>query len=275
MIKISVLMCIHSCTDHKHFAEALKSISIDQTRMPDEFIIVFDGIVKPSIKNHIELFKIEHGLIIKIIQIRSSKGLGNALKVGIENCNGDFIARMDDDDISLPSRIELQESFLSSNTHVDIVGSWISYFSEDASCKFINGKIIQYPKTHADCFKQFRYRDPMAHPAVMFNKSYFEKAGNYSNLRKSQDTELWSRGFLQKCIFGNIPQVLLKYRFDSNTIKKRSEVSTLISFMKLRIKINKTFSFGLKSYLGLFFYFIIFAFASEKIIFFLYKRRSD
>ena len=87
-----------------------------------------------------------------------------------------------------------------------------------------HGKKVVYPLTHEECRKFFRYRDPLAHPAVMFRPTYFEKVPNgyRPEYRKNQDTMLWYDGFLNGCVFANLPDVVLNFRVIDDFYNRRN-----------------------------------------------------
>lgn len=82
---------------------------------------------------------------------------------------------MDADDISLPDRIEKQICFLNEHPEIDVVGGAINEIDEEG-CE--SGKTIVYPATPTECKKFFAKRNPLAHPAVLFRKSFFDKIGH-------------------------------------------------------------------------------------------------
>ena len=109
--KISILMAVHEQLQPEFFFDAVNSITVHQTLIPDEIIIVDDGdtflhrdIVYDfllSISSHIQF---------KAVQIPINSGFGFCLAEGLKYCSGDYIVRMDPDDIS-PTRVQTQLSF--------------------------------------------------------------------------------------------------------------------------------------------------------------------
>lgn len=244
MIRLSVLITIYSGDEVDFLNLALKSVLVDQVQMPDEIVLVVDGPVFDTheviISKYYDMF--HTSISFEILRIPKNVGLGSALAAGLLKCSGEFVARMDADDISKPLRFSTQLDFLRRNPSVDVVGSAIEIFSNE------NLLVVNFPETHDDCFNRFRYRDPLAHPSVMFRRSFFQKAGLYSSLRKNQDTELWFRGFLNGCIFANLTTPLLYFRFNENVLLRRSSILNLIAYLKLRFKMNYRLGFGLASY---------------------------
>ena len=81
--------------------------------------------------------------------------------------------------ISLPDRIEKQICFLNEHPEIDVVGGAINEIDEEG-CE--SGKTIVYPATPTECKKFFAKRNPLAHPAVLFRKSFFDKIGHVTAL---------------------------------------------------------------------------------------------
>ena len=97
--------------------------------MPDEVLIIEDGPIGDSLREVVNKFKRKFKFI-KTHQIKENRGLGNALRIGVELCTFNYIARMDSDDISMPQRFELQLEFIKNNK-CDAVGSDVAEFVED------------------------------------------------------------------------------------------------------------------------------------------------
>lgn len=156
----------------------------------------------------------------------------------------EFIARMDADDISMPERIEKQMTYLMDNPDIDVVGGAIEEIDENGESR---GKTIVYPASHEECREFFSRRNPHAHPAVLFRKRFFEKAGcKYRpEYRQNQDTMLWLDGMKAGTKHANIPDVVLRFRFTNSLFKKRRNGW---AFAKKQLKdrktINKTLGYG-------------------------------
>lgn len=169
--------------------------------------------------------------------------LNELLKIAFNN-GYEYIARMDADDISMPYRLEKQMLFLEKHPDVDVVGGAIEEIDENSESK---GKIVVYPLTPNECFKFFSHRNPHAHPAVLFRKSFFEKSQCLyrPEYRQNQDTMLWLDGMKAGTQHANIPDVILKFRFTNALYKKRRNGW---AFAKKQLKdrkmINKILGYG-------------------------------
>lgn len=136
--------------------------------------------------------------------------IAESLNLGMEHSRGDYIARLDSDDMARPDRLGLQVEFLDRNPEVGIVGSWVRTFGERNS-------IWKYPVASGDIRLSMFYRSPFAHPAVMFRRLWPNgKCVRYDPVYDySEDLELWTRF----CLCGptaNIPEPLTLYRTHSS-----------------------------------------------------------
>lgn len=145
-------------------------------------------------------------------------GLGLALNEGIKVCKNELIARMDADDISLPTRCEKQVIEFERNRDLDIIGCPVIEFVDNYSN--VVGK-RNVPITNEAIYEFAKTRDPFNHPTVMYKKSTVELAGCYGNLRKNQDTDLWIKMLINNAKCKNLEEPLLFFRFDEGTYEKR------------------------------------------------------
>ena len=136
-MSISVLMSVYFKEKAEYFQQSMESIWDNQTLKPFEIILIEDGILTNELYDLIEKWKIKIGDKFKIIPLPRNQGLTKALNIGIEYCKGDFIARMDTDDISAPNRFEKQIDFFKKNSEVDVLGGSIQEFDDSVSKGFI------------------------------------------------------------------------------------------------------------------------------------------
>jgi len=267
---ISVLMSVYYRDDPDYLHLALKSIWTDQKLKPIQVVLVKDGVVSERICAVIDHWNEELEGALKVITLPQNKGLANALNKGLSFCKGEYIARMDSDDISLSNRFSLQSHFLSENTQVDVVGTYIKEINEHG---LVIKEIIKYPTEHLKMLDFFSKRDPLAHPTVMFRRSFFEKAGAYSEqVHLAEDTLLWFQGFAHGCIFANIKYVGLKYRRSNLFYKRRGDLRKSIMLLRYRLLvINRELNYGLIANLFAFMYFVM-SFMPSSLKKYLYNR---
>jgi glycosyltransferase involved in cell wall biosynthesis len=198
--KITVLMSVFN--GKVFLAEALSSI-LTQTFQDFEFIIINDGSSEP-VDEVIESFKDAR------IRLHSHENIGltRSLNRGLALACGEYVARMDGDDVSLPSRLEAQSNELDGDKSLDLVGSFFDVI--DAEGKLIESKEL----ITDDIYRLWRlqFHNNYGHGTMMMRKSAVLRAGNYDEtLRFAQDYDLWSRISAK----GNtkiIPESLYLYR---------------------------------------------------------------
>lgn len=243
---LSVLMSIYYKESPIYFNQAMESIWDQQTLKPDQIVLVEDGPLTPELYDVIGEWKNKLNGILDIVTLEKNVGLASALNEGLRYAKGNFIARMDTDDIAEPERFQKQVEFLQKYSDIDVVGCWISEIDENN--QVINEK-VEYPQVHEELYQFFEKRDPLAHPTVMFRRSFFEKAGIYStNVTLAEDTLLWYKGFLQGCRFANINYIGLKFRRSSDFYQRRANWNKSVGLLKYRLfHINRDLHYGIKA----------------------------
>jgi len=255
-MKFSVLMSIYHKEKPHYFNRCMQSIWDEQTVKPNEIVLVEDGKLTSELYVLIDKWEVKLGRILKRISLEKNIGTGGAKQIGIRNCNYEFIAVMDTDDISTPKRFEKELEFLNQNRDIDVVGTYIKEIDEYEN---VIKDIVKFPLTHNELYEFFSKRDPLAHPATMFRKSFFEKCGNYrTDLHLAEDTLLWYDGFLNGCKFANIDYIGLNFRRTKDFYTRRANVQKSIGLLKYRIfNINRKLKYGTKADLLAMAYFIV------------------
>ncbi len=236
MINFSVLIPVYYKEKAEYFKQTLESV-INQTVIPSEIVIVKDGMLTEALENVIEEFINNTKIKIKIIPLTENVGAGKALAIGIKECSYEYIARIDSDDIAVNNRFELQTTFLEENPEFDIISGYIEEFNEKSLQKTYIRKV---PVTDSEIKKYIKYRSPLNHSAAMYKKESILKIGNYGNLRKMEDYDLWIRAVKNNLKLYNIPEILLKVRVENNTYKKRGGLKyiKIIVYIQNRLKAN-------------------------------------
>ncbi|MGX2975271.1 glycosyltransferase [Ursidibacter arcticus] len=262
MSDLSVLMSIYNKENVQNLELALNSIFC-QSIVINEVVLVKDGILTDELDDVISNYQNKLGCILKVIPLDKNQGLANALNVGLKHCTGDFIARMDTDDISTKDRFLKQIQFLKDNPDVDAVGCWISEIDEN---NVIIKEKVEYPLNHQELYKFFSKRDPMAHPTVMFRRAFFDKVKGYrDDLPLAEDTLLWYEGFKAGCKFANISYVGLLFRRNESFYRRRANWEKSINLLKFRLlHINRDLNYGIKGDLFAIAYFCI-SFVPSKV----------
>ncbi len=214
MSKISVLMSLYDKENVDFLTLCFDSL-VQQTRRPDQVVIVFDGPLNQELGNAVDVFA--ELLPITKVRLDKNSGLAIALNEGLKRCTGELVARMDTDDICMHDRLEKQERYLLDN-NLDIVGTAASVI--DLSGRLTGSRVN--PVNHDEIIAKL-WCNPFIHPSVMFKKNKIQSIGSYnSSLRRRQDYELWFRAAKHGLKFGNLDEKLINYRFDHHTLKKQS-----------------------------------------------------
>jgi glycosyltransferase involved in cell wall biosynthesis len=192
----------------KYFDSSIQSI-LNQTYHNIEIILVVENNYN-FFKKKMQLMLKKSKVVCKVIKA-NIPGFGHCLNLGIENAEGEFVARMDCDDLSHPNRILYQIKFFLKNPKYSIVGTKALLINEKG--KKILGKELAYFKDDHTIKKVLPYRNPIIHPSVVIKKELFIKYGAYKYDFFSQDYELWVRYSLnEKIKFYNINKKLYYYR---------------------------------------------------------------
>ena len=245
-VSIAVIMSLYREDKLEYVKLAVESL-LNQTYQAFNLYIKFDGVIE--IETEAYLRSLEDCRIM--ISARSeNKGLAHSLNELLQEVKVlgyDFIARMDADDISLPDRFQRQIDFLNMNPQIDAVGGAINEIDELGNDR---GKITRYPCKPDECKKFFARRNPVAHPTVMFRKSFFEKVGwEYpTDFARNEDTRLWHEGYKHGCSIANISDVLLDFRMtDKMFTQRRNGREFAKSQLELRKLIAKDLGYGNKA----------------------------
>lgn len=215
-IQFSVLMSVYYKEKASNLKEAIDSI-INQTLLPDEFLIVEDGPLTDELENVIEEYMNKYEWI-RTLKLEKNVGLGNALKEGVINCKYEYIARMDSDDISIRNRFEKQVLLLENNPGIDLIGSNINEYDENMLNK--TGK-KSVPEKDEEIKMYLKKRNPFNHMSVIYKKERVIEVGNYLDCPYFEDYYLWCRMYKNDCTFYNIQEDLLNVRAGENMISRR------------------------------------------------------
>lgn len=241
---ISVLLPVYKKDKVKYLEKSVESIFL-QTYNNIMLYIGVDGPVGEELRTYLEL--VEKQSRVFVVWFNENRGLACVLNDLLEisfSKGYEYIARMDADDISLPERFAKQMAYLENHPEIDVVGGAIDEIDEKGNRR---GKRVVYPETPNECREFFSKRNPHAHPAVLFRKRFFEKAGcRYRpEYRQNQDTMLWYDGMRNGTQHANIPDVVLKFRMTDTLFKKRRNGwSFAKKQFKDRLMINRGLDYG-------------------------------
>jgi|TARA_Y100000389_G_scaffold166278_1_gene170903 glycosyltransferase involved in cell wall biosynthesis len=240
---VSVLMPVYQSEKYLNFS--IKSI-LNQTFKDFELLIVYDDSSDKSL-SIIKKFQ-KKDKRISIIK-GNGKKLIDALNLGVLKSKGKYIARMDSDDISLSKRFEKQIKHIEKND-LDICGSHCYLIDELNKIKNTN----LFPTTHYMCFLSLAFRVPFAHPSVMIRKKFLTENNlmyGQSSFKTIEDLDLWIRMYYKGAKFGNVDEILLKYRNYPNSLSKILLKNILKETTKITNKFFKNERKNLQNILGI------------------------
>jgi glycosyltransferase involved in cell wall biosynthesis len=232
-MKLSTLMSVYLKESPIFLRACLNSLA-SQTRTPDEVVIVEDGPLDEELEGTIETYK-KH-LPIVPVRLPVHAGLGPALHTGLNECRGEFVARMDSDDICVPKRFATQLDFLERNPQIDIVGGAIAEFNENPSKP---SSIRRLPPTSGQLAVFARLRNPLNHMTVMFRKASVLSAGSYRGLLGFEDYDLWARMLMMGQHLHNLDPVLVHVRCGNGMQSRRGGISYLKQEVNLQLSLYR------------------------------------
>ncbi len=213
MPKISVIMGIYNCAEL--LSEAIDSI-INQTYTNWELVLCDDASTDTTYKIA-ENYQKNYPEKIILLKNEYNLGLPKTLNKCLNVANGEYVARMDGDDISLPDRFEKQINFLKQNPHIDCVGTGMIRFDENGEFDNV------FPVIHPNRFTLKLY--PLCyHATLMMKKTCYDTIGGYVSIPRTlrcEDIDMWfrfaSKGFKAE----NINECLYKVREDRLALNRR------------------------------------------------------
>lgn len=218
---------------------------VDQTVIPDEIVIVKDGIITPEQQAVLDFFTAEYPSLFHIVGYEVNHGLGYALNFGLKHCRNELIARMDTDDIAKPTRCEKQLRCFEKKPELDIVGGDISEFI-DVPSNIVGKRIV--PKSDKAIKEYMKRRCAFNHMTVMYKKSSILKVGSYRNWYWNEDYYLWIRMVLANCSMANTGTVLVNVRVGKDMYKRRGGLKYFKSELGLQNYMMKHKMIGILTY---------------------------
>lgn len=226
----SVAMSVYHKDNAVYFDRALQSITENQTIMPSEIVLVCDGPLNEDLDSVIEKYQNRYHFF-KIIRLKENKGLGNALKLAVENASNELIARMDSDDVSVPDRFEQQLGFFKEHPEIDIVGGDITEFIGEET-NIVGKRTV--PNTNSAIKQYMKKRAAFNHVSVMYKKSVVQSVGGYLDWFWNEDYYLWIRMQLNNAVFSNTGSVLVNVRVGNEMYQRRGGKKYYLSEKKLQ-----------------------------------------
>lgn len=212
--EVSVVMGIYEEQDKRQVMQAIDSI-LDQTFRDFEFIICDDG-SGPAFYGWLDRYCRKDSRII-LLRNKKNMGLAAALNKCLKHASGQYIARMDADDISCPRRLEEQAAFLRRHKGYALVGCNAQLIDRDGVWGL--RRLERVPRRES-----FLCTSPFIHPAVMVRRLVLEELGGYCcspKVRRIEDYELFMRMYAEGYRGYNLQEPLFRYRESVQAYAKR------------------------------------------------------
>ena len=212
-LRFSFLLCSNKINDY--FYSSINSCLL-QSFNDYELIIVLNG---EAVNSYELLNKKYLDKKIKILKT-NIKYLTNALNVGLEVCRGEYVVRIDADDINFIDRLERVNSVLVESDHMTKM-----VFSDFEYIDSMNNKFSRHKK--ASSIKSIYYKNPIPHPTVVINREFLLRLGGYQGFIYSEDYELWVRLVLHQGMSAitQIHSPTIYYRSDVTGLARGSKMS--------------------------------------------------
>lgn len=212
MKKISVIMSAYN-ESIDIFKNSIDSI-LNQTYKNIQLIVVVDN---PNNIEIIDYLKSINDSRLEFYVNSENMGITMSLNKALSFCKGDFIARMDSDDISNLDRFETQITYLTDN-NLDLCGSYVKWFSSSED----SIKVVKYPSIDTNVKKQLYHRNCIAHPTFFAKKNIYDELNGYNEIICCEDYDFLLRALKKNYKLGNVPTVLLNYRVNNNGISRKN-----------------------------------------------------
>lgn len=211
-------MSVYGGSRAEHFRDALESV-LEQTYMPRELVVVLDGPIGEDLVRVLEETTEGRGaVVVRTVPLEENRGLGQALQAGMRVCDGEWVVRMDADDISAPRRFEVLAEYIEGHPDADVVTSWATVEAEE------NGRFLytrSTPETHEAILRLGRFRYPLNHPACVMRKSVVLAAGGYQPFEGLEDYHLFARLVMHGARFGAVREEVYRLRGGTRQVARR------------------------------------------------------
>jgi glycosyltransferase involved in cell wall biosynthesis len=241
---VSVVMPVYNA--EKYVKESVESI-LNQTYKNFELIVIDDGSKDKSFEIVAELAAKDKR--IKLLKNDRNLGVSATRNKCIDFSDGEYVALMDSDDISLPKRLEKQVAFLSENRELGLLGSSVEVINEA-------GEIVgvwKYPETHDEISVEMIFSSPFASSSVIIRRDAVTRVKYNEDLIVAEDYDFYSR-LSKNTKTHNLKDTLVKYRINSkgltrNNLSEMENKSADVAYLYLnsqRLNLGKTYFIELR-----------------------------
>lgn len=229
--------------NEEYVQESIESV-LNQTFNDFEFVIVNDG---STDKTGEILTKYVNNPRVKIIENAENIGLTKSLNRALKVAQGEYVARQDADDVSLPERFKKQVEFLNDNPEIKVLGTFAYGINN-------RGEVLKEliaPVSSEAIKKNLIKNNSFIHPSVMIKKDILDKVGLYNEeFETTQDYELWFR-ILKVAKGANLPLFLIKKRYTPEMASLQKEKTQLRNTLFLQNQAIKKGDYSIFCYIYL------------------------
>ncbi len=228
MENYSILTTLYKNDSPEFLKQSIDSM-LAQTVLTNDYVVVADGPLTEELDAVLEDYAQKYDFF-NIVRLSENGGLGVALREGLRYCKNDLVARLDADDISMPTRCEKQLALFEREDDLVIVGSDMYEFADDPD---EIEDVKRMPTTPEQIYRYGKRRNAFNHSSVMYRKGIIEKQGSYSTMRRSQDIELFSKILFAGCKCRNIDEPLIKFRCGDTRVQRKKKWTNVQSDLKI------------------------------------------
>ncbi len=212
-------------------AEATTSVLADMGA-DDELVLVDDGSTDegPSLATTLAA---RDRRVVRLAT--GGVGVARALRHGVEHCRGDFVARMDADDVSLPGRLVAQRDRLASDPRLGAVAARIEVFGAragDGIRRYVDWQNALL--TIEDHARSIFVESPVCHPSTMIRRSALDAVGGYREGDFAEDYDLWLRLVEAGWGIAKVPDALLRWRIHGENVTWKDPRTSFAALRRLR-----------------------------------------
>jgi len=244
MARISVLLPVYNV--ERYAADALTSIQT-QSFTDLEIVVVDDGSTDGTLQV-VEQIACRDPRI-RVVLVSQNCGLPAALNLGLTFCQAPFIARMDGDDVALPSRLEKQLQFLEERPDIALVGC--ATLAIDEFGQPIPGLGVSIKPTNQDAIARTALLAPPCSHIWLARREVYEKLSGYRNISVAEDFDFLLRAMTTGFRISNIPEALMMIRTRvgniSSRLEQRKAHDYIVDLYRERLKVGKD-SFSREGY---------------------------
>jgi len=233
----SLLIAIYAGDRPDFFEQAFTSTVHDQTRRPDEVVVVQDGPIPDELAQCLRTLIESAPVPVVHVVLPDNVGLGPALVAGLSRCAYDVVARMDADDVSEPTRFAKQLPLLEAGA--DIVGTGLREFVRDPGDPADVLGTRTPPTEPAQIARAARFHDPFNHPTVVYRRRAVRAAGGYQDLPLMEDYLLFARMIAAGARPANLAEPLVNYRVGAGAYARRGGLRLLRSELSLQRRLRR------------------------------------